>query len=244
MDRVVYDRMNELEARHWWFVSRRKVIAALIDRMPQAWPDFAILEAGCGTGGNLLTLAHYGKVDAFEYDATARQQAIEKTKMDVCFGALPDEVPFDGRRYDLIGLFDVLEHVEADVASLAALRELLSDRGVILVTVPAFQWLWSQHDERHHHMRRYTRASLAEAARKAGLKVRYSSYFNFFLFPAAIAMRTFKRLSGSSTPDDTMPRPFVNRILTAVFSSERHLIGRIRLPVGLSLAAVLEKAEG
>jgi SAM-dependent methyltransferase len=236
--------MNELETRHWWFVSRRKVITALIDKIAQDQPDLDILEAGCGTGGNLQTLANYGKVDAFEYDATARQQAIEKTHMDVRFGALPDEVPFHDRLYDLIGLFDVLEHVEADVASLAALRELLTDRGVILVTVPAFPWLWSQHDERHHHMRRYTRSSLAKAAKKAGLKVRYASYFNFFLFPLAIATRTFKRLSGSSAPDDTMPRPFVNSILTAIFSSERHLIGRIRLPVGLSLAVVLEKAGG
>jgi SAM-dependent methyltransferase len=244
MDRAVYERMNELETRHWWFVSRRKVIAALIDKTVQDQTDFAILEAGCGSGGNLLTLARYGQVDAFEYDATARQHAVEKTRMDVRFGALPDEVPFDDRLYDLIGLFDVLEHVDADVASLATLRERLSDRGVILITVPAFPWLWSQHDERHHHMRRYTRSSLEEVAKKAGLKVRYASYFNFFLFPVAIAMRILKRLSGSNSPDDEMPRPFVNTILTSIFSFERHLIGRIRLPVGLSLAVVLEKAGG
>lgn len=244
MDRAVYERMNELETRHWWFVSRRKVIAALIDRTVKIHSDMAILEAGCGSGGNLLTLARYGHVDAFEYDPTARQKAIEKTRVDVRFGALPDEVPFDGRLYDLIGLFDVLEHVDADVASLAALRDRLSDQGMILVTVPAFPWLWSQHDETHHHMRRYTRASLAEAARRAGLRVRYASYFNFFLFPAAIVLRTFKRITGSKTPDDAMPGRVSNIILSTIFGFERHLIGRIRMPVGLSLAVVLEKARG
>ena len=82
-------------------------------------------------------------------------------------------------------------------ASKAALARRLSDKGVILVTVPAFPFLWSRHDERHHHFRRYTRKTLAEVAAKAGLKVRYSSYFNFFLFPAAVAFQ--KRPSGVGT---------------------------------------------
>jgi SAM-dependent methyltransferase len=242
MERKVYDRMNELETNHWWFVARRRIIAALIDRHLPRRPDAAILEAGCGSGGNLPMLGQFGRVDAFEYDADARQHATQKSQLDVRFGALPDDLPFEDRRYDLIGLFDVLEHVEADTASLRALAGKLSEKGVILVTVPAFPFLWSRHDERHHHFRRYTRASLAEAAGQAGLKVRYASYFNFFLFPAAVLARSLKRLTGSDTPDDTMPSSTVNAALTRVFGLERHLVPRLRLPVGLSLAAVLEKA--
>jgi SAM-dependent methyltransferase len=242
VERTVYERMNELETNHWWFVARRKIIAALIDRTLPRKADARILEAGCGSGGNLVMLGRFGRVDAFEYDATARQHAVEKSQLDVRFGALPDELPFEDRKYDLIGLFDVLEHVEADVASLAALRTRLSDKGVILVTVPAFPFLWSRHDERHHHYRRYTRASLAKVAEAAGLKVRYSSYFNFFLFPLAVATRAVKRLTGSEVPDDTLPAGWVNGVLTRVFGAEKHLVGRVRLPIGLSLAAVLEKA--
>lgn len=242
MERTVYDRMNELEQSHWWFVGRRRIIAALIVRFLPKGGKANILEAGCGSGGNLAMLGSLGTVDAFEYDADARQHATEKSGLDVRFGALPDDLPFADRRYDLIGLFDVLEHVEADTASLAALAARLSDKGVILVTVPAFPFLWSRHDERHHHFRRYTRKTLAEVAAKAGLKVRYSSYFNFFLFPAAVATRALKRLTGSETPDDSMPSGWVNGVLTRVFGAERHLVGRLRLPFGLSLAAVLERA--
>ena len=155
---------------------------------------------------------------------------------------LPDALPFAGSTYDLIGLFDVLEHIQDDVGSLVALRERLGEGGKILVTVPALPFLWSGHDVRHHHFRRYTAASLSEVARKAGLKVTYSSYFNFFLFPLAVAARGVKRLTGSEVPDDRMPAGWLNAILARIFGSVRHLLGRIRLPIGLSLTAVLEKA--
>lgn len=243
MDRHAYEQMNALETSHWWFVARRAIIAALVGKRLQGRTDATILEAGCGSGGNLAMLEQYGRVDAFEYDAEARQQAREKSGLDVVFGALPDKVPFDEKRYDLIGLFDVLEHVEADRDTLAELASRLTDRGAIVVTVPAFPFLWSRHDTRHHHFRRYTRKGLAEVAQQAGLRVVYTSYFNFFLFPPAMAARFVKRLTGSQVPDDRMPPAWMNSVLTGVFRSEKHLVGRVRLPFGLSLAAILERAS-
>lgn len=242
MERSVYDRMNEIEARHWWFAARRAIIAALIDRHLVMGPATRVLEAGCGSGGNLAMLGRFGHVDAFEYDEGARLHAQAKSNLDIRFGALPDQLPFEDQRYDLIGLFDVLEHVEADSASLGALAARLGDGGKILVTVPAFPFLWSKHDERHHHFRRYTRGSLAAAAQKAGLKVSYSSYFNTVLFPVALAVRALKRLTGSEVADDRLPPAWLNAVLTRLFASERRVVSRLPLPVGLSLAAVLEKA--
>lgn len=242
MEHAVYDRMNELEAEHWWFVARRRIISALIDRTLPSRNGAAILEAGCGSGGNLRMLSRFGRVDAFEFNELARRRASEKTGLDIRFGALPQELPFDDRKYDVIGLFDVLEHVEADRDSLAALGERLADNGRLLVTVPAFPRLWSRHDERHHHFRRYTRDSLAQVAKAAGLKVTYSSYFNSLLFFGAVATRALKRMTRSEVPDDSMPPGWLNATLTRIFSLERHLVGRIRMPVGLSLVAVLEKA--
>jgi SAM-dependent methyltransferase len=242
MDRGVFERMNEIEAKHWWFTARRQVIASMIEPLLRGNSSAEILEAGCGSGGNLSMLNHFGKVDAFEFDDTARQAAEKKSKLKIPFGALPFDVPFGGQQYDLIGLFDVLEHVEADEASLTVLTERLAEHGKIIVTVPAFPFLWSKHDERHHHFRRYTRASLAEVAKKAGLKVKYSSYFNMFLFPLAVTTRAVKKITDSDTPDDQLPATWLNAVLARIFGFERHLLGHVRLPFGLSLAAVLEKA--
>lgn len=242
MDRSVYERMNEFEARHWWFAARRAIIASLLEKLVEEKSEIAILEAGCGSGGNLSMLGRFGKVDAFEFDENARRAAANKSGLDIQYGALPGEISFGDRNYDIIGLFDVLEHVEADEASLAALAGRLGEKGKILITVPAFSFLWSKHDERHHHFRRYTRASLAAVAERAGLKVSYSSYFNTFLFPVAVMARAFKKLTGSEVPDDRLPAPWANAMLTRVFGFERHLLGYARLPFGLSLAAVLEKA--
>lgn len=241
MERSVYDRMNDLESRHWWFTARRAIIASLIDKQLRGKSDVDILEAGCGSGGNLAMLCTFGNVDAFEFDEGARRAAIEKSGIRVVHGALPNGLPKTDKTYDLIGLFDVLEHIEEDTASLVSLAQRLNETGQILVTVPAFPFMWSGHDERHHHFRRYTHASLADVAKRAGLNVTRSSYFNTFLFPVAVVARGIKKLTGNQAPDDQLPANWINATLTRVFGFERHLLPHVRMPFGLSLVAVLEK---
>ena len=241
MDRLVFERMNEQEATHWWFSGRREIIRKTIERLIPLPDNARILEAGCGTGGNLEMLTSMGDLDAFEFDAQAREIAEEKSSLSIPFGALPHDIPRPERRYDMIALFDVLEHIEDDTATLSGLSTRLSDGGRIFVTVPAFPWLWSSHDERHHHFRRYTRASLKEVAARAGLEVADSFYFNSLLLPLAVGVRSMKALKGSDVPDDRMPSDWVNRLLYKVFSSEKHLVGRFRAPFGLSVCAILQQ---
>ncbi|MDH5798794.1 MAG: class I SAM-dependent methyltransferase [Paracoccaceae bacterium] len=239
MDRDVYERMAMVEQSHWWFSARREIIEVVIKRLIRPQKNASVLEAGCGSGGNLHLLAQFGQVDAFEFDEQARDIATERLGRPVCFGALPDEIPFSEKRYDVIGLFDVLEHIELDIEALRALGARLLPDGALFVTVPAFPILWSRHDVSHHHFRRYTKRSLADAAKKSGLRVEYGFYFNTFLFPLALAVRGVKGLRRQYTPDDAVPGHSLNKILRIIFASERHLMGRLPMPIGLSLGAVL-----
>ena len=241
MDRAVYDRMGEAEAEHWWFVGRRAVLDRLIrDRC--GLPDRPrILEAGCGTGGNLEMLAGFGALEAFEYDADARVTASAKGLAQVGPGALPDGVDLPDDAYDLIALFDVLEHIEADTPALRRLGQALAPDGRMLISVPAMPWLWSHHDELHHHFRRYTKTSLRRTIEDAGLRAERLGYFNTLLFPAAIAQRVVSKITGSEAPLDAIPAPWLNNTLQAVFRAERHVVGTVPMPFGLSLFAVVAR---
>lgn len=199
-----------------------------------------ILEAGCGYGGNLKMLAEFGTVDAFEYDAEARRHAAALHGRPIAFGHLPDQPGFETRRFDLVAMLDVLEHIDADIASLAALRGVLAKDGLVLLTVPALPWLWSKHDEIHHHKRRYTRTSLDRTLRAAGLRPVKIGYFNSILFPLAVCQRLGAKLLGQEASVDGLPPAPLNTLFARLFGLERWLVGRVPMPIGLSLFAIAE----
>ncbi|MGI9175588.1 MAG: class I SAM-dependent methyltransferase, partial [Rhodothermales bacterium] len=205
--------------------------------------DAALLEAGCGTGGNLAMLARHGRLRAFEIDDGAREVADKRGVTDVAAGVLPEPIPFEDERFDLIAMLDVLEHVADDRAALVNLRARLKPGGRLLLTVPAYMFLWSRHDEINHHHRRYVRDELATRVREAGYHVRYASYFNTLLFPFVLGIRTLNNLLGRDEGSDlAMPSPLVNKLLTRVFASERHLVPRTALPLGVSILLVAQRS--
>jgi SAM-dependent methyltransferase len=236
-----YLEMAETESRHWWFAGRRKILSHLIAelRLPT---NARLLEVGSGTGGNLQMLSAFGHVSAMEMDATARSICSQKTggRFDVRPGFCPNNIPFAGEKFDLICMFDVLEHIDEDVATLAALKELLADGGQILVTVPAYHWLWSAHDEFLHHKRRYSSAEFRQKIAAADYRLTRISYFNTMLFPIAALVRLKDRLLGNTTPTGgSTPLWPLNQVLTMLFSSERFFLTRVNLPFGVSLLGVL-----
>ncbi|MBI1366155.1 MAG: methyltransferase domain-containing protein [Alphaproteobacteria bacterium] len=238
MDPSAYKELADLEGAHWWFVGRRRIFDALLDKLDLA-EDARILEIGCGTGGNLEMLARHGALYAAEYDDGAREIArARKVARDVAPCRLPDEIPFSPEKFDLIVLFDVLEHIEDDVACLKAIRARMSERGWLVVTVPAFQFLWSGNDEHNHHFRRYTRARLEAVVRAGGFGPAYASYFNFWLFPAVAAVRfaknAFFKDREEARSDLALPTGPLNNALAWLFSSERVAMGRFSLPFGVS----------
>ena len=244
MERAVYERMAAQEATHWWFRGRRDIVRrvvarAVADMASNATSTVRILEAGCGTGGNLEMLREFGMLNAFEPDNEAREVARARSGLQVSDGVLPDSIPFSPTPYSIIVMLDVLEHIEDDVAALAALKDRLEPGGCVLVTVPALPFLWSHHDIQHHHYRRYTRASLRACAEQAGFCTVRPFYFNTLLLPLVVTIRGIKRLIGSKSADDIQPNRISNAVLYRIFRTERHWMGRIPAPVGLSLCAVL-----
>jgi SAM-dependent methyltransferase len=236
--------MAEIEGAHWWFVARRRILREAIRRLVPLPPGARILEAGCGTGGNLAMLKDFGDVSAFEPDTRARAVASRKTAIEVREGRLPSDVDFAAQAFDLVVALDVLEHLDEDLASLQALRDRLRPGGWMLITVPAFPFLWSHHDVAHHHKRRYRKRDLVRLVAAAGLTPVKATYFNTLLLPVIIAVRLIKHLLDRETADDeVMPSRAVNGVLSAIFASERHMIDRIALPAGASLLLLARRAD-
>jgi SAM-dependent methyltransferase len=241
MDTQVYRRMAELDAVHWWFVARRKILASLIARRIRPPAGARILEVGCGTGHNLAMLSRFGHVEATELEPEARQLAAERLGRPVLEAALPDLSMFPADDFDLVALLDVLEHVEDDAASLAAIRGRLKPGGKLLVTVPANRWMWTAHDAAHHHHRRYEKRELAEVVTGAGFDIDLLSFMNSLLFPPIAAARLAGKMLGRDSADDAIPPAPVNAMLRGVFGLESGLIGRVPLPFGVSLVAILSR---
>lgn len=242
MEADYYSRMADIQTRHWWYEGRRQILASVISRLDLP-ASARVLEAGCGTGANIAILQQFGAVEAFEPFEFARNYAADLTGLNIKDGALPAPIPFD-QSFDLVCAFDVIEHIDDDTGSVKALCDITKDNGHAVFTVPAYQFMWSNHDEINHHKRRYTKPQLEQVLRDAGYEVEFISYYNMFLFPLAVAVRLGKKLFGlADKPDEEMPRSeFVNQTLLEMFTWEKTLLKHISLPFGLSLIAVCRKS--
>ena len=238
MERVVYQQMAELDQRHWWYRARRKVLAALIDRLARPPADGRVLEIGCGTGHNLPMLSGFGQVDALELDEEARGIAKTRLGREIMSAPLPELVGVPDGHYDLIGAFDVIEHIDDDDAAVASIASKLKPGGKFVMTVPAHPWMWSAHDVVNHHKRRYSKRALKALIEGSPLRLEKIGYFNSLLFPAAVAERMSSKIRGKDEGDLKLPSAPLNAALEGAFATERHLVGRLPLPIGLSLYAV------
>lgn len=241
MDASLFRRMAEVEDRHWWFRGRRRVVARALEAL--ALPaGAALLDLGCGTGGNLAMLARFGRLSACEADNGAREMAVARRIVPVEPGALPDRIPYPPSSFDVVVMTDVLEHVEQDRPALASVARLLAPGGRVVLTVPAFSWLWTARDEAHHHFRRYTKASLAAALEAGGLWIERLAYCNTLLFAAVAGQRLVARAGGRPYADDLgLPPRWINRLLEETLAAEWPLVRRGLTPIGASLLAVARR---
>jgi SAM-dependent methyltransferase len=240
MDRDYELQTHQAEDRHWWYRGRRTVLDGVIAGLGLP-PQARILDAGCGSGRNMIELARHGTVTGVELSDTSVALARERHAGEVVAGSVL-EMPFAEDSFDLATSLDVIEHLEDDLAVLRELRRVVAPGGCLLVTVPAYQWLWSGHDVINHHYRRYTRNSLRRVAEQAGWRQVRTTYFNSLLLPVAIMLRVLDKLSTKTTEsslDLWVPPQPLNWLLERPLALEAALVSRGgRIPAGLSLLAV------
>lgn len=243
MENEIFDDMHKVETQHWWFVARRRIIERVIKRF-NLITNVSIFDAGCGTGDNLKMLSSFGHVVAMEKDGNAFEKAKSRGVGQVYKGELPDGVNEEIRKEnDLIVLLDVLEHIDNDTASLMILKNYIKNEGKLILTVPAYQFLWTNRDDQHHHKRRYTVTMLKTLLEEAGWQVNYISYFNCFLFPLALLDRLKQKIIPVTENSDLkMPPDWINSLFEKIFSFESCFIGKIVFPFGLSIMAIAQKA--
>lgn len=226
----------EEDREHWYFRGRLAVLRAVVEavRHPGAR---RILELGCGSGNVLASFAALGETVGMEQhpDLIAAAQA---AGLDVRAGSLPRDLVVPEGWADLVLMLDVLEHLDDEAGALQTAWRALRPGGILIVTVPAFTWLWSGHDVALGHRRRYVAGTLRAVVAEARFRVQHVSYFNTLLFPVVVLARWWKRLTGDGSHDLRRPHAVLNRLLTEAFALERFFVPRFRLPFGVSILLV------
>jgi SAM-dependent methyltransferase len=239
MEDWAYQEDFDMEDRHWWFRSRRRVLWALLDRAEVAASP-RILDAGCGTGRNLAEFGGLGQAEGVDISPQAvafcRQRGLEGVRE-----AVIENLPYEDARFDLIFATDVIEHLADDLTALGELRRVGAPDARLVVTVPAYNWLWSDHDRAYHHHRRYNRRVLRERMLARGWEPMIDTYFYSSLLPPVAAVRLLQRLrsNGNGKPDLKKSPSALDRWLELPMRGEANLIRRgVSLPAGVSLGMV------
>lgn len=251
MDQLAYKQFLELEKTHWWFIGRRNIFFTLLERFLPKANGRRIMDVGCGFGGMLEGLAGLGHVMGMEIDIESAQACRDRGFGGICLGSGYD-LPVQPESLDLVTLFDAIEHIEDDERVLEQCAGALKPGGHIMITVPAYQFLYADNDRIAHHLRRYTLSRLRRIVRAAGLEVVKGTYYNVVLFPlilpAVLLLKLKQKLRGPLTEGETgstnltykYPR-LLTDLLKTVFSMERHFLTRISMPFGHSIALIARK---
>lgn len=235
--------MDSIEEDHWWFVGKRLILRAVLD----ARTDGArILDLGCGTGGVLRDRGERDRCFGVDRSRLALRMCARRGLDALACGDL-DRIPLKQGSFGTVLTLDVIEHLDDDVAFLRAAAELCTPDGRLVISVPAFQLLWSKHDEAFEHRRRYSARTLRAAVERAGLVVERMTYTNMLVFPVAAVWRilSYRLGLGKYAPEnDFWPVPgWLNALLTLQYRFEAWLLRRVDLPVGVSVLCVARRAR-
>jgi len=251
-DPAFFDQLARIEDQHFWFRARNRLIYEMVRRIAfELPPEYFVVEVGCGTGNVLRALREAcpnGKVIGLELWLDGLRYARGRSDRLLVQGDVRN-LPF-GKPFHLVGLFDVLEHVDEDREALVSLWRSLVPGGRILLTIPAHQFLWSYFDEAAHHCRRYSAQDIREKLAQAGFQVEFVSQFMASIFPFVWMFRKIRGVRARAEPNAARARatnefklvPFVNLVLTALLSLEARWVAHgHHLPFGTSLVAIARR---
>ena len=214
MDDALYHLHYQQEESHWWFAARSEIVRRIIARYGNLQPGDTILDIGCGTGAILKELSQTYNAVGIDMSPLAIEYSKKRGLANV-FQMTVQEFPRDKFNVKGILLLDVIEHIDDDLDVLRAAREIVAaNDGRVIITVPAYMWLWSSHDVANHHKRRYTRRRLREVLENAGLEPVKMSYYNTLLFPLAVVKKLLSRSKTAAKASEAVDQPstFVNSV--------------------------------
>lgn len=243
MQQHTYAITYEEEHKHWWFVGRRRIIAAFVASICRNLnverPH--ILDVGCGTGANLELLSEFGDAEGVDVSTQAIEFCRLRGLEHVQLGAA-ERLPNEDASFDLVTALDVVEHLDDDVAGLKEMRRVLRPDGRLLLFVPAFMFLWGVQDDVSNHRRRYTRAELRGAVVAAGFEVERLTYANLMFFAPTLLGRAVMRITGLRPASEAnINIAALNGALGQVLGAERHFLRHANLPFGVSLICVARR---
>jgi len=235
-----YEAMYQLENSYWWHVARRELAVQLLKHEIDGQNSVRILDVGCGTGANVNAFSHLAPTVGIDASIAALQFCRTRGLKTVSLSAV-EELPFDSGTFDIVTALDVLEHTDDDLRSLREIHRVTKHRGLVLITVPAYGFLWSEHDEALKHRRRYTAHELRNKLTVSGFDVARTSYFISTLFFPILTLRVWQGLRKDATHPKTSIQvlpDWLNNSLIALLGLERKLFHLMNLPFGVSIVAL------
>lgn len=241
LSQIEYEKMSQKENFYWWFLGRRYILSSILERYIKKEKSKNILDVGCGSGGNINFLSEFGLVTGLDPSSQAIGLAKDKGFKELIIGEI-ENADFKNESFDLVTAFDVLEHLDKDALVIKEMARI--SKNLVMVSVPAFSFLWNPQDKYLDHKRRYTKKTLVTLFESAGLKVLESSYFVMSAVPAILLRRFIENIfhskSKSHTFDIILPSP-LNYFFVLLLKIESLLLKFFSLPFGSSVYLIAKK---